>query len=69
VTNKNEFGPTRETRLKGVVDFYLANYHDRQHDLAHYFRNLYRIVKLVHESGIPNERHVCRHHSRPAFQF
>ncbi len=55
VTNKNEFGPTRETRLKGVIDFYLANYHVRQHALAHYFRNLYRIMKLVHESNIPNK--------------
>jgi hypothetical protein len=55
VTNKTEFGPTRETRLKGVIDFYLHNYHDRQHALAHYFRNLYRIVKLVHESDIPNK--------------
>lgn len=43
-----EAGP--RSTLNGALELYLDNFQDRQHALSHYFRNLYRIFKLINDS-------------------
>lgn len=42
--------------LEKINENYLKFYEKKQHEIGHYFRNLYTIIKFVHESSIPNKK-------------
>jgi hypothetical protein len=39
----------------GIRDFYEEFFEKHGHELSHYFRNFYRILKFIDESSIPNK--------------
>lgn len=40
---------------EGIRDFYEEFFEKHGHELSHYFRNFYRILKFVDESSVPNK--------------
>jgi hypothetical protein len=49
-------GPPGETTVDRINRIYMVFYADHQHDIGHYFRTLYNIVKFVDRSDVPDKR-------------
>ena len=46
----------QDSGIEKINENYLRFYHGKQHEIGHYFRNLYNIIKFVHESESPNKK-------------
>lgn len=54
IKNHSQLGGN--TELERINNTYLNFYSSHQHEIGHYFRSLYHIVKLVHNSELENKR-------------
>lgn len=52
--NRGDLGA--EDQLKEVQKAYSLFYQQREHDVSHYFRHLYHVVKFVDQSGIDDKQ-------------